>query len=354
MGNPHVLVIPSPGQGHVIPLFELAQCLVKHGFKVTFVNTDFNHERVVNALSSHDNIRDRIRLVSIPDGLESFEERNNFLKLGQAIHHVIPKKLEELIEKINGSKEDDEISCIIADAFMVGALEVAKNLGIRRAAFFPMATAILALMLNIPKLLDDEIINHNGTPTKNQMIQLSPTMPAMNTENFPWAFIDDLATQKVIFDLFVRSNKVMEIASWLICNSTYQLEPAAFECLSCPDILLSIGPLLASNRLGISAGNFWREDSTCLQWLDQQLPKSVIYVAFGSITIFDQNQFRELALGLELTDRPFLWVVRPDITKEAENAYTDGFKEKVAARGGRMVGWHHSRRCWLIHRWHAF
>ncbi|KAL6961198.1 hypothetical protein U1Q18_038963 [Sarracenia purpurea var. burkii] len=131
MGNPHVLVIPYPAQGHVIPLLELAQCLVKHGFKVTFVNTDFNHERVVNALSSDDNIRDRIRLVSIPDGMESCEDRINFLKIEQAIHRVIPEKLEELIGKINGSKEDDEISCIIADALMVGALEVAKNMGIQ-------------------------------------------------------------------------------------------------------------------------------------------------------------------------------------------------------------------------------
>ncbi|KAL6961199.1 hypothetical protein U1Q18_038964 [Sarracenia purpurea var. burkii] len=189
------------------------------------------------------------------------------------------------------------------------------------------------------------------------MRHLSATMIAMNTKNFPWAFIDDLATQKFIFDLFARSNKVMEIASWLICNSTHQLEPAAFECLPCPNIMLSIGPLLASNRLGNSAGNFWREDSTCMQWLDQQLPKSVIYVAFGSFTIFDQNQFRELALGLELTDRPFLWVVRPDLTEEAQNAYPDGFKERVAARGGRMVGWapqqkvlaHPSVACFLSH-----
>ena len=41
----------------------------------------------------------------------------------------------------------------------------------------------------------------------------------------------------------------------------------------------------------------------------------VLYVTFGSFTHFDQNQFHELALGLDLTNRPFLWVVRQDNKK---------------------------------------
>lgn len=70
-----------------------------------------------------------------------------------------------------------------------------------------------------------------------------------------------------------------------------------------------MGPFLASNRQGNSEGNFWPEDSACLKWLHQKLPQSVIYVAFGSLTVLDHLQFQELAPGLELTDRQFLWVV---------------------------------------------
>ncbi|OMO75763.1 UDP-glucuronosyl/UDP-glucosyltransferase [Corchorus olitorius] len=79
------------------------------------------------------------------------------------------------------------------------------------------------------------------------------------------------------------------------------------------------------------AGSFWPEDEICQKWLDQQPPGSVIYVAFGSFT--------ELALGLELSNRPFLWVVRPDITKgiESDELYPKGFKERVGSRG-KMVG----------------
>ncbi|XP_031268508.1 putative UDP-glucose glucosyltransferase [Pistacia vera] len=39
-------------------------------------------------------------------------------------------------------------------------------------------------------------------------------------------------------------------------------------------------------------------DSACLEWLDQQQPNSVIYVAFGSFTLL-HNPIPKLALGLE-------------------------------------------------------
>ena len=165
---------------------------------------------------------------------------------------------------------------------------------------------------------------------KNQVIQLSPTMPFMSTENFPWTCFGDLTAQKTILNLSLRNNKAIEVAHWMISNSSYELEPAAFALF--PNIV-PIGPLLASNRLGKSAGHFWPEDSTCLEWLDQQPAHSVIYVAFGSFTIFDRIQLQELALGLELTNQPFLWVVRPDMTDKSCDAYPKGFRERVATRG---------------------
>lgn len=113
---------------------------------------------------------------------------------------------------------------------------------------------------------------------------------------------------------------------------------------------------LTGQRLGKPVGHLWPEDGTCEAWLDQQRPNSVVYVAFGSLTTFDRGQFQELALGLELCDRPFLWVVRPDLVDAAIDAYPDGFRERVARRG-RIVGWapqqrvlaHPSVACFMSH-----
>ncbi|XP_019078095.1 UDP-glycosyltransferase 83A1-like [Vitis vinifera] len=93
--------------------------------------------------------------------------------------------------------------------------------------------------------------------------------------------------------------------------------------------IIPIGPLLASNRLGNSIGNFWPEDPTCLKWLDQQPPCSIIYVVFGSLTIFNKQQFQELAMGLELSNRPFLWIVQSYSTDSRNDVYPKGFLERI-------------------------
>ncbi|KAK6129167.1 hypothetical protein DH2020_037099 [Rehmannia glutinosa] len=326
MGKPHVIVIPFPTQGHVLPILELSQCLANHDIKVTFrtpSSTTRSSEIVVRFRQ-----REVVNMVSIRDGMGPGEDRNDFLKLTEAMDRVMPGELESLVEKLNG--EGDKITCVIADGQLGWVLELAGK-----------------------KLVSDGIVDSNGRILKNQKIQFSPDIPAINSTDFIWASVGDETTQKVIFDMLSKISITSKLADWDISNSSHELEPGAFSLF--PNIR-PVGPLLASNRLGKAAGHFWPEDSSCLAWLDQQPINSVIYVAFGSLTVFDQTQFEELALGLELTNRPFLWVVRQDITTDIDEAYPKGFKDRVQNRG-RMVSWapqqqvlsHPSVACFVSH-----
>lgn len=162
MSIPHVLAVPFPAQGHVIPLMELVQHFVKKGFKVTFVNTDFNHKRVINALLEKDrNVGDMIHMVSLPDGLDPGEDRNDIGKLSEAVPRVMPEKLEKLIKNINAT-DNNKITCLVADENMGWALKVAEKMGIRRVAFWPASAAVLGSIFSIPKLIKDGIINNDG------------------------------------------------------------------------------------------------------------------------------------------------------------------------------------------------
>nr|WIW42884.1 UDP-glycosyltransferase [Nicotiana tabacum] len=331
---PHIVAIPYPAQGHVLPLMELSLWLVKEGCKITFVNSEFNHKRVIKALSENDDVQKKISLVSIPDGLGPEEDRTDLKKLTEAIAEVMPGKLEEVINMINECDKNG-VSCVIVDENMGWALGVAEKLNIRRVAFWPAAAATLASLFS--------------------GIKLSPNMPIMNPSDFAWACFPDPAMRKMIIELVKDNNERVKSADWIICNSAKELEPGAFAMF--PQVS-PIGPLLASNRLGFSAGHFWPEDSNCLKWLDQQPRNSVIYVAFGSLTILDSIQFQELALGLELSKRRFLWVVRENLLTEeaADNAYPKGFKDRIGNRG-HIVKWapqqevlaHPSIACFLSH-----
>ena len=163
MGSLHLLAVPFPAQGHVIPLMELSQNLVRHGFKITFVNSDFSQERIVKSFTGKDDGGDQIRLVSIPDGLEAWEDRNDLGKLCEGMLRIMPKKLEELIQEINRT-DDHKITCVIADGSMGWALEVAEKMGIKRTLFSPAAAAIMVLEYRIQKLIDDGILDNDGKP----------------------------------------------------------------------------------------------------------------------------------------------------------------------------------------------
>ncbi|TVU09230.1 hypothetical protein EJB05_42681, partial [Eragrostis curvula] len=71
----------------------------------------------------------------------------------------------------------------------------------------------------------------------------------------------------------------------------------------------------------------------CVRWLDSKPSCSVVYVCFGTYAAVSEDQLWELALGLEASGKPFLWVVRGWSTPPA------GWEERVEDRGMLVRGW---------------
>ncbi|GLJ08746.1 hypothetical protein SUGI_0095050 [Cryptomeria japonica] len=67
------------------------------------------------------------------------------------------------------------------------------------------------------------------------------------------------------------------------------------------------------------------QEESCLKWLDAQEPGSVIYVSFGSISVKSMEQLEELAVGLEKSQHPFLWVLRMDVAGGKPATLPEGF-----------------------------
>ncbi|KAJ1421489.1 UDP-glucuronosyl/UDP-glucosyltransferase [Sesbania bispinosa] len=347
MGIPHFLVIPYPILGHVNPLMQLSQLLAKQGCKITFLNTEFSHKRANSTVGSgqdnNNNLKkSQIKFVTLPDGLEPEDDRSDHKKVVSSIKSNMPAMLPKLIEDINAVDVDNKISCIVVTFNMGWALEVGLKLGIKGALLWTASATSLANCDSIPKLIHDGIIDSEGIPTKKQEIQLSPNMPMMDTANFPWASHD-----KIVFDQIAQEMQTIKLGEWWLCNTTYDLEPAVF---SISPRFLPIGPLIAND---IHKSSFWPEDTTCLAWLDQQPPQSVIYVSFGSLAGLEPNQFKELALGLDLLNKAFLWVVRPGNDNRVNNSYPNEFHGSK----GKIVGWapqkkilnHPAIACFITH-----
>ncbi|KNA14824.1 hypothetical protein SOVF_103920 [Spinacia oleracea] len=82
--------------------------------------------------------------------------------------------------------------------------------------------------------------------------------------------------------------------------------------------MITIGPLIPSaysdmiDPYDASYGcDLFERSREYLAWLENKAEKSVIYVSFGSMAVIKRKQFEEILHGLDLTGRPYLWVVRP-------------------------------------------
>jgi hypothetical protein len=97
---------------------------------------------------------------------------------------------------------------------------------------------------------------------------------------------------------------------------------------------LVVAATLARPELGSIGGNLWKEDASCLAWLDaQEQPGSVVYVNFGSITVMSRAHLIEFAWGLARCGRPFLWVIRPDLVAGETAVLPEEFVDETKGRG---------------------
>ncbi|KAH7655712.1 UDP-glucuronosyl/UDP-glucosyltransferase protein [Dioscorea alata] len=353
MRRSHALLLPFPAQGHVFPLMELAYNMASQGFIITFINTDFNHARLLSSTTTPSSIN----FISIPDGMQPEDDRNNIAKLCQALMTFMLLHLLELINIMN-IQESHKPTCFNADEGMAWALDVAKKTGLRSTAFSPASANTFTSLRSVPYLIERGIINeHDGSAKKpGQVFILSPGIPPMNMDNLAWNCFLDSEYNKIMFQYIVNNNKAMKHAEFVMFNSFYEAEKAIFDYLNSSKMLY-IGPLLAKHSSSICLSRrFWAEDKTCKSWLDEQSDNSVIYVAFGSLVILDERQFQELALGLELTGRPFLWVIRPDITGKDAIPLPEGFSDLIGDQG-KVVEWspqqevlaHPALACFITH-----
>ena len=167
--TPNVLVLPYPAQGHINPFLSLSHKLVEQGFRITFVNTEFNHKRIMGSQaadqktdSPFDLETAALRFVSIPDGLEADDDRLNHAKMLLSMERNMPRLLETLIRDIACLDCNNRITCIIADVFMGWALEIGRKMGIKTAVFCTVSAATFSQVCGIPKLIGDGVIDSDG------------------------------------------------------------------------------------------------------------------------------------------------------------------------------------------------
>ncbi|CAA7395118.1 unnamed protein product [Spirodela intermedia] len=348
----HAVCIPFPTQGHITPMMMLAKILHSRGFHITFVNTEYNHRRLLksrgpSALHGHPDFR----FETIPDGLPTsgIDGTQNVPSLCESIMSNCLLPFRELLAGLKSSADVPPVTCIVSDAVMSFTLDAAEEIG---APEFLLWTASACGFMGY--LHYRELIDRGITPLKDPAdltngyldtpIDWIPGMPNVRLRDLP-SFIRTTNPDAILVKYVIREMERASRASGIILNTFGSLESSVLKTMEriLPP-MYSIGPLpllsqqLTKSPLVAVASNLWKEDTSCLEWLQGRKPGSVVYVNFGSTATITNRQLVEFAWGLAASNKDFLWIIRPDLVKGDSAVLPEDFLRETQDRG-LLSGW---------------
>ncbi|XP_022734282.1 UDP-glycosyltransferase 74F2-like [Durio zibethinus] len=318
----HVLAIPYPSQGHINPMLQFSKRLSSRGLKATFATTLFIFQTMKPESFGSD-----IEIDTISDGCDEggFSEAESIQDYLKGLEAAGSKTLVELIIKHKNSSHP--FDCIVYDALLPWALDVAKQFGIVGAAFFTQACAV------------DYIYYYAyhgllSLPVSSVPVSL-PGLPLLDLRDLP-SYIYVAGSYPSYFKLVLNQFSNAEKADFILINTFYKLEQEAVDSMSkVISPLLTIGPTIPSMYLDKRVENdkdydlnLFKLDSTSTKWLSNKPPGSVVYVSFGSMANLSINQMEELAWGLKQTNLHCLWVVRSSEVAKIPNKFVEEKDDK--------------------------
>ncbi|XP_073116585.1 crocetin glucosyltransferase 2-like [Elaeis guineensis] len=342
----HAVVLPYPSQGHINPMLQFAKRLSSHGLLATLATTRF-------ILSTTRPEPGPVALAPISDGFDraGFAEASSIWAYLDRLESVGSTTLDELIRSERAAGRP--VRALVYDSFLPWARDVGERHGLVTAAFFTQSCAV-----NIVYGLVNMGLLH--IPVTGPVSP--PGLPRLEPDDLP-SFVSeaDGGPYPSYLKLVMEQYKNLEKADVVFVNSFYELEPEEAGYMASTWRAKTIGPTVPSSYLNNRLPSDFHYGfhlykpsiAPCMQWLDSQPSKSVIYVSFGSMAVLGPDQMAELAFGLLNSGKCFLWVVRSSETSKLPK----NFIEDLSSERGLVVSWspqievlsHEAIGCFLMH-----
>ncbi|XP_022733338.1 hydroquinone glucosyltransferase-like [Durio zibethinus] len=339
----NLIIVPTPGIGHLIPLIEFAKLVVEfHKFTVTFiVPNDGSPMKLQRQLLL--TLPETISSIFLPS--VSFDDLPEDVKIESRIVLSLTRSLHLLKDSLKVLTQSTRVGAFVVDVFGIDAFDVAKEFGLEPYIFLTTSAMLLSLVFEMPKLDQMFSCEYRDLP---EPIKLPGCVPFYGRD-----IADSLQHRKnSTYQVVLQLCKRYSLAAGIIVNSFMDLEKGAFEALmeggrGLPAVY-PVGPLIQNG----STNEVKEWSKNCLRWLDEQPGGSVLYVCFGSGGTLSHEQLNELALGLETSGQRFLWVVKNPNERAASGTYfgidsvkdplaflPDGFLERTKEVGLVVPSW---------------
>ncbi|KAL1196993.1 UDP-glycosyltransferase 76C2 [Cardamine amara subsp. amara] len=324
-----VILFPLPLQGCINPMLQLANILHSRGFSITVIHTRFNAPKA----SSHP----LFTFLQISDGLSESQindaPTSNVMSLLAQINCSTESPFRDCLRKLLvESQESEKISCLIDDCGWLFTQSVSESLNLPRLVLCTFKATFLNAYPILP-LLRTKYLHVSASEAEDPVLEFPPLQKRDISRIFGKEGEKLDPVLRIVVETTIRS-------SGLIFMSCEELEKdsltLAKEIYKVP--IFAIGPF--HSYFSASSSSLFKQDETCIPWLDNQEDKSVIYVSLGSVVNITETEFLDIACGLSNSKHPFLWVVRPGLVLGAKwiEPLSEGIMRSLEEKG-KIVKW---------------
>ncbi|CAH2052818.1 unnamed protein product [Thlaspi arvense] len=338
-----IVLYPSPPIGHLVSMVELGKLILSQNpslsIHIILVPPPYQPESTATYISTVSSSFPSItfhRLPTVEPYSSSTTSRNHHESL---LLETICFSNPNVHRALFSISQTFNLCAMIIDFFCTAVLEVTADFNFPVYYFFTSGAACLASFFHLSTL-------HETTAGKSlkdvHSLLTIPGVPPIKGSDMPKPVLN---REDEIYDAFIQFSKQLRKSSGIIINTFETLENRAIKAIKeelCFRNIYPIGPLIVNGRAGNK--NVEYADS-CLNWLDSQPEQSVVFLCFGSLGLFTEEQLKEIAIGLERSEQRFLWVVRnpPGIQNQTEpdlkSLLPEGFINRTGNKGMVVKSW---------------
>ncbi|KAG2316061.1 hypothetical protein Bca4012_066904 [Brassica carinata] len=348
-----LVFIPSPGDGHIRPLVEVAKLLVDcdDNISITVIIipqmqgfSSSSSSSYIASLSTASEPRLRYNVLSVLDGPNSDDSMQNFLTYIDSFKPRVRATVEKLTH--DPGQPESRLAGFVVDMFCTAMMDVANEFGVPSYLFYTSNATFLGLQSHVQYLNDvkkyDVSDLKNSDTAELEVPSLSRPLPV---KSFPSVMLS-----KEWIPIFISHARKFKETKGILVNTFAELEPQAMKFFSGGDnhlpTVYPVGPVLNIKTNGSDSGD--DKKGEILRWLDEQPRESVVFLCFGSMGGFREDQAKEIAIALERSGHRFLWSLRrkkpkgtmgpPGEFTNLEEILPEGFLDRTA-KIGKVIGW---------------
>ncbi|PIA53466.1 hypothetical protein AQUCO_00900214v1 [Aquilegia coerulea] len=341
-----VVMFPFMGQGHIMPFLTLAlQIEQRFGYKIIFVNTPLNIKKLHSSLPSNSSIS----LIELPfcstdHGLPPNSENTdtlpyplicNLLEATLSLKPYFDKLILDLTKK-----QSHPPLCIITDMFHCWTVDIANDLNIFHALFntggaYGMGV-YYSMWINLP---------HTKTDSDEFTLPDFPEVGSIHRSQLP----NNLRSADGNDSWSKFMHKYLPLwfkSDGILLNTIEELDQTGLKYFRKQFSGRPVWPILPAFMHQKKFHSIRSKTQKCIEWLDNRAANSVLFVSFGSQNTISSSQMMELAIGLEASDKNFIWVVRPPVEFNISEDFRSewlpkGYEDRIKKQNKGLI----------VHKW---